>query len=120
MVQRIDTITAASWQMKHGAIGEVVTDLEDIDQCIGTIVSTERGEVPGRPDFGVRIHEWIDTPLHIAAPNIVREVFEAVAIWEPRAVVEEVNPTPTANGFEIDIVWRPAAGGPGQSTVVSL
>lgn len=120
MVQRYDAIQAANWQMKLGAPGEVVTEIEDIGQCIHIIVTTRRGAIPHRPLFGTLVFDWLDAPLSVAGPSIVREVFEGVQLWEPRAVVESVTPLALENGVEIEIAWRPAAGGASQRTSVNL
>jgi phage baseplate assembly protein W len=109
MVQRFDAIQAGSWQLALGRPGEVVTALDDIDQCITVIVTTRRGQVPLRPLFGNEALEYVDRPLNEAAPGVIRGTTEAVKAWEPRAVVDRVIPTRTDAGLQVEIVWHPAS-----------
>lgn len=72
-------------------LGEVVHDLDDIEQCIAVILKTPRGSVPLRPEFGSAAHNYIDAPFAIAKPNLVREIKLAIELWEPRVKVLSVN-----------------------------
>ena len=51
-MQDITKLKTKNWQHKRGTMGEVVTDIYDIEQCIQTIAMTEKGEVPFAPEFG--------------------------------------------------------------------
>ncbi|QLP96147.1 MAG: phage baseplate protein [Rhodoblastus sp.] len=71
-------------------LGEVVVGLDDVEQSILTVVLTEKGSVPGQPEKCCRLAPYIDRRPAIAIPNISREIFDAIAIWEPRVVVDRV------------------------------
>lgn len=120
MPQRYTDIQARSWQLALGAQGEVVTDLDDIAQCIRIVVTTPKGSVPHRPDFGTNAFLYLDLPISEAGPHLVRETFEALKIWESRALIERVIPLQRLDGLEVQIVWKPASGEFSQRTAVNL
>jgi phage baseplate assembly protein W len=72
-------------------LGAVVTDADDIGQCIRTILSTPKGSSPHRPTFGSDVHLYVDYPVNSARPHIVREVVDALRNWEPRIDVVKVR-----------------------------
>jgi len=108
---------AAHWQPALGrarADGELVTGVDDIDQAIRIILSTPLGSDAHRPQFGCRIHDYIDWPIDRARPHIVREIVAALTRWEPRMRLESVQ---VETGSEqhpehaiIRIRWRAAGG----------
>ena len=63
---------------------------DDVAQCIHIILQTPKGADPLRPTFGCDAWRFIDAPLQLARPHIVREVFEALTRWEPRIKVQRV------------------------------
>lgn len=109
---RLDAITAADWQPAFGALGQIVEDVDDVAQCLGIILRTPQGSVPHRPDFGVDLAALLDAPaLPGAAARVVAAVTEALARWEPRAVVGEVRVAwPAPGTLTLTVVWRPASG----------
>ena len=88
---RRDQIESQDWQLKVGAIGEVVEGLDDVDQCIRIILTTPQGSLPLRPDFGCELWRYLDAPAQEARPHILRAVIEAIARWEPRVKVSAVD-----------------------------
>jgi uncharacterized protein len=72
-------------------LGDVVTDIQDVDQCIRIILITPRGSDPHRPLFGSDLHLYIDHPVNSARPFIVREAVNALRQWEPRIEVTKVT-----------------------------
>lgn len=95
---------------KLGAPGELVTGVDDIAQCITIIVTTPKGSDPLRPLFGSDHFKYIDRPLPAAVPHIIREIWDAIAIWEPRAVVTRIAVETETEHAVIVIYWRPADG----------
>jgi phage baseplate assembly protein W len=120
----LSDITSASWSLmldsstqsgtSGSGIGNVVQGVADINQCIGIILATPKGSDPLRPTFACDLWQWIDAPVNIARPNLVREIVEAITKWEPRArvlsvVVNLVANDPSANvnaHLSITIVWQ--------------
>jgi uncharacterized protein len=89
-------------------LGQVVTDGDDINQCIKIILSTAKGSDCHRPEFGSDLHLYIDYPTNLAAPHLVRESFEAIAQWEPRVTVESVEVflnEPQIQQVRLVVVW---------------
>lgn len=80
----------------------------DLHQCIKTILSTRKGSDVLRPDFGSNHFDYIDQPFDIAVPNMVREMFIAIATWEKRVVVQKVNVIGSAPHFTFQIQWAVA------------
>lgn len=112
-MRAITDITAADWSPALGRPGEVVEGLDDIEQCLMIIVKTIPGTDPLRPLFGCDAWRHIDAPVDQALPAVVRDVYAAVEMWEPRAELLGVT---LAQGndeahWRIRLSWRPAAGG---------
>jgi len=91
----LNEIKSVDWQFKLNEIGSIVEGIDDIDQCIKIILMTRKGSDPHRPEFGSDIWQYIDYPVNEAIPNIIRESFDAIALWEPRvqinAITAEIN-----------------------------
>src|ERR1700733_1365464 len=87
-------ITSADWSLELDApgepgsgIGNVVQGVNDVNQCIQIILTTPKGSDPLRPTFGADVWRYIDVPINTATPAIVREVTEAITLWEPRVTL---------------------------------
>lgn len=108
----LDT-TAAQVGLATG-VGAVVQGLADVNQCITIILNTPKGSDPLRPTFGCDIWQFVDAPLTRALPHIVREVTEALTIWEPRIKVIAVTAALAANGansqyganLTVSVTWQ--------------
>lgn len=106
MVQDIRNITAADWQPRLGAHGDIVAGVDDIHQCIRTILMTPKGSVPHRPEFGSDIWRYLDLPTGEAIPHVVREGIEALRRWEPRIEVVRMVPLELNAHLHISVEWR--------------
>ena len=87
------------WSFPPGVDGRggmaMTQDGADIEQAVGIILGTSRGERPMRPDFGCRIHELIFSPINSTTMGLVAHyVEEALGWWEPRIEVREVSTAP--------------------------
>lgn len=91
----LDEIKSVDWQFKLNDIGNAAEGIDDIDQCIKIILMTRKNSNPHRPEFGSNIWQYIDYPINEAVPNIIREAFDAIALWEKRvqinAITAEIN-----------------------------
>jgi phage baseplate assembly protein W len=64
----------------------------EIDQAIEVILGTGPGQRVMRPDFGCKIHDLAFAPINANTLGLVqRYVEEAVAWWEPRVELLEVE-----------------------------
>lgn len=103
-------ITSLDWSSQLGALGKVVEGLDDIRQCISIILGTQKGSLPHRLEFGCDLWKYIDLPQNVAQPHIVREVTQALSLWEPRMRLLSVDLTPAAIGhYTLTVVWTPVA-----------
>jgi phage baseplate assembly protein W len=65
---------------------------ESVRQAIWIILGTARGERVMRPDFGCGIHELVfSTGGSTLTGQVIREVREALVLWEPRIDVQDVR-----------------------------
>lgn len=80
----------AHWQPALEGDG-FVEDIEDILQCVDTILRTPKGSVPLRPDFGSLLHLYVDHPINQARPHLVRESFEPIKKYEPRVTMKSIQ-----------------------------
>lgn len=91
---------------------EIVQGIEDIAQCLTVIVLTGKGSVPFDPEFGCDILRWVDQPINIALPSIVKEVADAVATYEKRAIIvritPEINQDQGGAHLTVTLVWKTA------------
>ncbi|MEI8128523.1 MAG: GPW/gp25 family protein [bacterium] len=101
----LSEIKYVDWQCKLNDIGSVAEGLEDINQCIAIILSTQKGSVPHRPTFGSDILKYVDTPVNIAKPNIIREVIDAINLWETRVNVDSVTVEINETQLNIKVQW---------------
>jgi phage baseplate assembly protein W len=120
-------ITSADWSVKLGAIGAVVQGIQDIDQCIAIILTTPRGSDPLRPTFGADLWRYIDNPISVAIPSIVREVSAAIAMWEPRVTLQSVSVSRASDsGFQsgahlnVSVIWQLKLAGSSSSSRITV
>jgi Bacteriophage baseplate protein W len=119
-------ITSVDWSLKLGAIGEVVQGLDDVEQCLQIILTTPKGADPLRPTFGADLWQYIDYPIDTAIPSLVREMTEAITLWEPRVKLVSIAATPDTvaiGNLVVNILWRLQLGSmptPVQTTTVTL
>lgn len=87
----LNEIKSVDWQPKLNQIGNVVEGIDDIDQCIKIILMTRKGTDPHRPEFGSDIWKYIDYPVNEAVPNIIREAFDSITLWETRVEIKGIT-----------------------------
>lgn len=104
-------LPAVDWSMSLTEPGKIVEGLDDIAQCIVIITTTEKGSDPLRPTFGCNLLRWLDKPVNVAGPNIVKEILDGVKAWEKRAKVTFINYTIEDANIIFSINWE-LAGDP--------
>lgn len=105
MTTLLTDIRSADWQPKLNQIGEVVENIEDVNQCFRVILLTRKGTDPHRPAFGSDLWKYIDAPAKIAIPNIIREVVDAIRLWESRVEMRGVTATIDEHHVTLRIGW---------------
>ena len=101
----LNEIKYVDWQFKLNDIGGVAEGVEDINQCIAIILCTQKGSNPHRPTFGSNIYKYIDYPINIAKPNIIRETIDAITKWETRINVNSVFVEIEKEHIKIKVQW---------------
>jgi len=114
----INEIKSVDWQPKLNQIGSVVEGLDDIDQCIKIILMTRKGTDPHRPEFGSDIWQYIDYPVNEASPNIIREAYDAINIWETRVQINSI--TTQINESQINLKIERQIKGSDESGVLEV
>nr|VFK16304.1 MAG: hypothetical protein BECKLFY1418C_GA0070996_102240 [Candidatus Kentron sp. LFY] len=100
--------------------GGVVEGVDDIDQCVRTILLTPKGADPHRPAFGSEIHDYVDWPPDRATPHLVRETVRALRAWEPRISEVDVVISHTMGHVTATIRWVPKGDVAARDTDVRL
>lgn len=100
MAVTLADIRATNWQLSQQTIGQVVSGIEDIRQCVGIILTTTKGSCPLNPLFGSDIWKFIDTPVTTAVANISAEILDSVGKWEQRVIIRRL--TYDIQGSKID------------------
>ena len=89
-----------------GQIELVPSGEEGIRQSIWTILSTSPGERVMRPDFGCGIYDLVFGVNGAAtATAVTRAVREALATWEPRIDVLEINYQVRSTNSRFNLVY---------------
>jgi phage baseplate assembly protein W len=82
----------------------------NIEDAIYLILRTQIGERLYRPDFGCRLSELVFAPMNTQTLLLIRlYVEEALEMWEPRIVLDEVrtDPDPVRGRVDISILYHP-------------
>ncbi len=95
-VEHLHEIIGSGWAFPLHADGRGRVALArgegDIEQAIGIILGTAKGERRMRPEFGCAIHELVFAPNNETTWGLARyAVEEALGWWEPRIAVEDVE-----------------------------
>jgi len=99
-------ITSPNWQLSLTEPAGIVQGLDDINQCVLVILSTQKGTDPFRPEFGVDVMAYVDKPVSIAVPNLIRQIKEAIEIYETRVTVEQVKATTDVEKISFSVKWK--------------
>ena len=109
-MDHVDLI-GAGWRFPPGVDGRggvaLVKQHQEIEEAIQIVLSTPKGQRVMRPEFGCRIHELLWAPINIDTMTAARHyVEEALAWWEPRIDVTnvEVSPDPYMDGCMVILI----------------
>jgi len=99
-----------NWSMDLNNPGKVLTDIDSVNQCIYTILTTIPGTDPYNPLFGCDLYRYTDQPVNIATPNMIREIGIAIAKFEPRVVVNKIDVKLNVSQATFSIYWTSTFG----------
>jgi phage baseplate assembly protein W len=104
-------VTTQNWQLSAAAPGEIMQGIADVAQCIDTILMTERGSDPFRPDFGLGVLGLLDRPINEVTAELALEVQRQIERWETRVTITNLRIVPTSQGgITITLTWNSALG----------
>jgi hypothetical protein len=89
-------------------IKNVLIDDLSIQKSVYNILITRKGTVPGYPEFGCSIQDYLFEPLdYITEQNLMSEIEEALDKFEPRIRVLNINTKdiPQDNSMYVEIVY---------------
>lgn len=76
-----------------------------VEESIWIILRTGLGERVYRPDFGSRLSELVFAPMNTQTLLLLRlHVEEALEMWEPRIILDEVRTDPDPIRGRVDII----------------
>ena len=87
-----------NFQHKKGTIGEVVTDLDDIQQCYENIFALAKGDVPLAPNLGTDIILAVGENPDNAMKIIKTICYKELPLQEPRGEIISVKGSYDSNG----------------------
>lgn len=103
----VNKIKSQNWSLSTAKQGEIVQDIDDINQCISVILETIKGSDPLRPDFGSDVFLWLDKPIGLAGPNIIAEAIKSIRLWEKRCNVVKAGIVVDENIITLSVEWQP-------------
>jgi phage baseplate assembly protein W len=108
----LNEITSSYWQLSTAQAGEVVQGLADIQQCIQTLLSTQRGSAVLMPTFGIDIMALIGQPINVVKADLTRDIIEQIEAFEPRVSIEQITATMQGDGSNllVQLTWNSARG----------
>lgn len=89
---------------------QLSTDTPNLEESIHIILGTKLGERVYRPNFGCRLSDLVFEPLNSRTLMLVRlYVEEALELWEPRIILQDILtiPNPNTGQVDIEIQYRP-------------
>jgi phage baseplate assembly protein W len=96
-------------------------EFNEIEQAMKIVLLTSPGQRVMRPEFGCRIHELIFAPNNSeTSAQAARFVEDALAMWEPRINVMEINVYPDPyqdNRLIIEVLYQIKATNDSRSLV---
>jgi uncharacterized protein len=87
----INNITNGIWSLSISSPYELIQGYNALFQSIGIILETERGSQPLAPDLGINLKNYVGQPINAAAPNLIKEIREQIAKYEPRVTVKKIE-----------------------------
>lgn len=113
-------LNTKEWSISTKNFGELVTDEQDINQCINIIFSTQKGSDPLRPNFGTDIQSFVDLPINQLIPLVKKELIEQVSRWEKRASIKSILHEINDNQVIFSVNWIDIRNKNSSSTNLSI
>jgi len=99
MNQSFNSFLGTGWtfpplfDIEAGAV-DLVSDIEDINQSLGILLSTSLGERVMQPKYGCNLNDYLFESLSSSMIGYIKDRVEsAIMFYEPRIVAEKVDVT---------------------------
>ena len=102
----LSQINSPVWTYSLAGRGTIAEGLAAIRQCIDIIIRTTPGSDPLRPTFGSDVYRYQDLPASVAIPNIKLAILNAVATWEKRVIITQLQHFLDGSHLAIEITYR--------------
>ncbi|MCD8024757.1 MAG: hypothetical protein LUE64_04410 [Candidatus Gastranaerophilales bacterium] len=86
------------FQHQRNSIGGIVTGLDDVKQCVSSIISTQKGTIPFMPEFGCDLLPAIGEIGQNAIDYLIAVYSREIPLQEPRVEVDTVAGEADENG----------------------
>nr|BDD47399.1 baseplate protein [bacterium] len=96
----------SDWQPDLNNFEEMVTDEDDVKQCINIILKTPRGSVPFRPEFGSEIWRFVDYPVNEAIPFVIQDIIFSLTVCEERLKIIRILPEINESKLKFNIEFE--------------
>jgi phage baseplate assembly protein W len=92
-------------QVDHTGSIRLTDGPADLDRSMAVVLATAPGERVMRPQFGCRIWDLLFEPVTANLLGLMAQaVRDALAQWEPRVTVEQVDPVPDADDGALIVI----------------
>ena len=92
-------------QVNHTGSIRLTDGPADLDRSMAVVLATAPGERVMRPQFGCRIWDLLFEPVTANLLGLMAQaVRDALAQWEPRVTVEQVDPVPDADDGALIVI----------------
>jgi phage baseplate assembly protein W len=108
----LSDIRSSYWQLSRTVAGAVAVGQAAIQQCIDTILLTQRGSAVLMPTFGIDIMSLIGQPIDRVKADLVRDIIDQIEEFEPRVSISSITATLRGDNsqLEVQIIWSSASG----------
>jgi phage baseplate assembly protein W len=113
---KLEDVISNDWTLSLKSPSTLVQGVDAINQNILVILTTVPGSDPLRPEFGADIFRWLDQPVNVAMPNIIREAVNAIRTWEQRVEITKIQRRVENSQIFLNIVWRDVRSGQQSNT----
>jgi phage baseplate assembly protein W len=106
MINSFNSFLGTGWSFppafnRDAGIVEMVSDVQDINQSLGILLSTTLGERVMQPRYGCDLHNFVFDPLNASSIGYIKDlVTNAILFYEPRILAENIEVT-AADSFDI-------------------
>lgn len=116
----LSDIRNTNWQLSAYNAEAVVQGFADLQQCLETLLYTQKGTAVLRPNYGIDLLSYLDRPISEVIPELKREIIQQVETYEPRVEIESITmEIVDVSNLVVSIYWKPVNSTAVQNTAVT-